>query len=242
MFVNQDQRPGAGYVEASSHPPSYNSLEHKSKKSSVPLNRNSRLLRLLRLQPAVIYLLIVSLQFAGAGDDSYISLIFTSPLVFWDLVGIANARNRFSTIPLELTLLLEFTFFGSFLYLLSAYLKAISLRDFYEGQVDGVNSTIEETVLCVLILYGVPLPDHYDIEAHRQSLRSVGAIYLYLDIRAYPAYWRYKRDYRRIKPVIVFTERGNPVAVFPPSQGTMLRRLSVDSLQGPFADQGDINA
>ncbi|KAI0438837.1 hypothetical protein F4803DRAFT_533752 [Xylaria telfairii] len=220
MFANQDEYPAADCIEAPC-PSFHTALGDKANNidSVVSSKRNSQLLRLFRVQSATIYLLYTI--FVGTAAFSILSLAFTSPLIYWDLIGFACARNRFSTIPLEVTLLLEFAFFGLFLYLDYGYFMALNApfrpeskynNDRYIFYIREQRSSILGAILSSLVM-------------------SVGTIYIYLDIHAYPTYRRYKRDYRKIKPRLVFTETGNPVAVFPPSEQSMLQRLSVDSLQ-----------
>ncbi|KAI0096087.1 hypothetical protein GGR51DRAFT_544315 [Nemania sp. FL0031] len=207
MFANQDHCSAAEHTEAL-HLNSFENApekEFKNIRSFVPLRRSSRLVRVFRIHTATLYLIFVTADYRYLSGDSGISIGFTSTLIFWDLVNLIYARSRLSTIPLEVNLLLEFTFLGLFLYL--GFVIVL------EVIVDNPYHVPFEAVLCFSIL-------------------PVGAYYVYSDIRAYPTHWRYKRDYRKIKPAIAFTETGNLVAVFPPSQEALIQRFSIDSLQG----------
>ncbi|KAI1277436.1 hypothetical protein F5Y07DRAFT_362959 [Xylaria sp. FL0933] len=187
----------------------------KDIKSPASYRRNSRLVRLFRLQSATIYLVWVALNYFWG---EYKPFIFTCPLIFWDLVGFACTRNTLSTIPLEINMIFEIAFFGSFIYL--NYLDSWALAQEEADHFSGDPCRLLGVLLGFLIL-------------------EVGALYIYLDIRAFPRHWRYKRDYRKMKPFLVFTETGSPVAVFPPSRETIVQRLSVDSLQHTHTDQND---
>ncbi|KAI0528474.1 hypothetical protein GGR58DRAFT_495833 [Xylaria digitata] len=213
MFANQDWLPAVNHIEAQHLPPFDNARLHESKKanSSTPLKRKSRLLHLLRLQPTFIYLFFT--LFGWGHKSIELSLIFTCPLIFWDLVGFACTYNRFSAIPLEVNLPLEFTFIGGYIFLGVGH----AMGDVYYGTLYFIGDEVVGAVTCFLISF-------------------VTAVYIYLNIRDFPAYRRYKRDYRKIKPLLAFTETGDPVAVFPPSRDTVLRRFSVDSLQEIYAD------
>ncbi|KAI0972796.1 hypothetical protein F4678DRAFT_52381 [Xylaria arbuscula] len=211
MFRTQEQNSEANFGMVS-HCPSCNLIEDKSEnvESSVPLLQRSRLLRLLRVQSATILLLYILLYNRAIFD---LPLIFTCPLIFWDLIGLACTYTRFSPLPLEINLLLELIFLGCFVYLSYDYFAV-----FYQFYWEPYGLQALGPILSLLV-----------------SL--VGVVYLYLDIRAYPTHWRYKRDYRKTKPLIAFTETGTPVAFFQPPQQTILQRLSIDSLQELQYDQ-----
>ncbi|KAI1304447.1 hypothetical protein F5Y03DRAFT_169935 [Xylaria venustula] len=211
MFGIQEQRSGASYGEILHHPFSCNSIEDKSDNVEAPgpHHRKSKLLGLLRVQPAIVLLFHVL-----SDEDPFIygpPLILTSPLIFWDLVGLACSLSRFPPIPLEINLLLELIFFGCFVYLSYEYFLFVP-----DYQVDyGVSNRETPTLGAILSLL----------------VLLTGSVRLYFDIRAYPTHRRYKLDYRKTKPLIAFTKTGAPVAFFQPSQETILQRLSIDSLQ-----------
>ncbi|KAI0418474.1 hypothetical protein F5X98DRAFT_337274 [Xylaria grammica] len=195
----------------------YNTLEHELVLNNVvnsPIlsRRNNRSLRLLRLQPAVISLFF-SITFFVSWDP--MPLIFICPLILWDLIDLARARNRFSAIPFEVNLLLELAFFGSFIYMVYFYLNKL---------IGTVPVSFRDLVLFSRREAIIAIPGWVLISL-------VSSVYIYLNIRAYPAHRRYTRDYHKIKPIIAFTETGNPIAVFPPLPEAELQRLSIDSLQ-----------
>lgn len=67
----------------------------------------------------------------------------------------------------------------------------------------------------------------------------MSSLFIFNAARDYPKYWRYKRDYRKIKPFLVFTKEGTPMAAVPflqPPGDMPLARLSVDSLRQPSED------
>ncbi|KAI0191031.1 hypothetical protein EV127DRAFT_493953 [Xylaria flabelliformis] len=221
LVSTQNRRSTADCVEASRLP----RFSSKRAESSRPFNRNNPLLRLLRLQAATVYLLCVLSLAPGIDFNS--SLISTCPLIFWDLIGFACARDKISVIPLEIHLFIEFIFFGSYLFLVG--LNTVETTEeviFWEentGRYMFGYPSVVGTSLCLVI-------------------SSVCAVYFYIDTRAYQAHRRYKRDYQKIKPIIAFTETGSPIAVFPPSQDIMLQRLSVDSLQEVHVDRNEFEA
>ncbi|KAI0505974.1 hypothetical protein F5B22DRAFT_651260 [Xylaria bambusicola] len=187
--------------------------------SSGNLNRRGLLLRMSRLPLAATYLTYASLV------DVYVifvtSLVATVPLIFWDVVMFAGVRTKLSIILIEINLLLELIFLGPFLYLdyyYYSYIAQIASNGAYYYHYNYFE--VVGAVLCSFI-------------------SSIGFACFYLNIRECRAHWVYKRDCRKIKPLLAFTETGSPVAVFPPAQDILLQRLSVDSLQEVHASQNE---
>ncbi|KAI1172875.1 hypothetical protein F4777DRAFT_559816 [Nemania sp. FL0916] len=185
---------------------------------ALPWNRKRQYLRLLRLQPSIIYLYWT--LFVWLGPLFFLSYVVCPTVIYHDLVNLLFIRGKFRLLPLEASLFAEFAFLASFIVL--AIVNLIELIMIAQIGLP-LQSLVLTLIFCLLI-------------------GSVSAIFLYLEIRNYINYRRYKRDYSKFKPIIVFTGAGNPVAVFPTIQtcdGVELDRLSMDSLEMTEADQGD---
>ncbi|KAI8946200.1 hypothetical protein F4801DRAFT_565420, partial [Xylaria longipes] len=71
-------------------------------------------------------------------------------------------------------------------------------------------------------------------------LHSVASIvFIYGEVRVYPYYWRYEHGYCNIRPLLMFSKVGDPVAVLPCPQPTeeWLNRLSRSILLQQFIEE-----
>lgn len=159
---------------------------------------------------------------------------------FWDLVSSIYALTWRFGIPLETSTVVELLFLAIHLYSFVDTINAF-LRESYErARMDGFEYDIppispQLIILWVPIMYeSLIYPRSTSCVLTTRQIRVIDLISVFCQVRDYLGKWRYKRDCRKIKPLIVFTTTGSPVVVLPRylhPPGTASGRLSVDSLQ-----------
>ncbi|KAI1158398.1 hypothetical protein F5B18DRAFT_641194 [Nemania serpens] len=177
-------------------------------------NRRRRVLLLLQAQPAVVNLVGLLSMFPDGGGGDQIRFYI---LAFSVTTGLLIFRDA-------VLFLLSFSkvsrkFLAVDILVELVFISAFLFEIYWSLSKEYI--ALVPAVLCLLIVV-------------------VSIVFVYLDARAYSKYRRYKQNYRKITPLVVFTETGSPVAVFPHSGvscETYLERLSVDSLQQVSTDQ-----
>ncbi|KAI3320959.1 hypothetical protein HD806DRAFT_208898 [Xylariaceae sp. AK1471] len=188
-------------------------------------------LPLLRLVPAAILLglffawprhALLSVRF-----DLFIAIIST--VTFWDLLALILGRGKLTILSLELILFIETILIAASLYGVVEYVKFCMHWRRVETSFHWFLMNHLDLVTIVLWV----------------ATTIMTLIFFYQYIRAYPEHWRLRRDRRGIKPLIAFSETGDPMAVLPsfPRHGdTTIERLSIDSLQQPHEDEWEVQS
>ncbi|KAI1748329.1 hypothetical protein F4782DRAFT_379197 [Xylaria castorea] len=175
-------------------------------------NRRSVILLLLRSLLTISYSVLIITRVIHFYDlyGYPLSITAFSICIFWDAVAIISIRNKSYDISLKGALSIELSILATFFVLLISAIR-------------------------ISILLFIDSYTHYKYIAHflLVLIILVSIVFVFNDVRAYPKYWRYKRDCRNIRPLLVFTSAGKPMAILPFRQPTeeSLDRLSVDSLQ-----------
>ncbi|KAI0101531.1 hypothetical protein GGR51DRAFT_530057, partial [Nemania sp. FL0031] len=178
--------------------------------------RIKRALLITRLLSAIIY---VTLCFTGDLFHSF----FGDRLLVPALLAVTISTSDFITIfftPRQYSSHLSVTtlFFELIIIMVSVYWLAYCIILFpIASQIR--RTQIPSEVLSLLVM--VPI-------------FTVSVVMIVHDGRALPENWRMKRGSRKVRPLLVFTKTGDPLAVLPipqPDEGENAARLSLDSLQ-----------
>ncbi|KAI0194238.1 hypothetical protein F4808DRAFT_441450 [Astrocystis sublimbata] len=217
--VAEDSSPSLSHCDSEPYPANARSFES--------VDQRFKNLRILRFQSAITDLVFGFTTWDGLFEAQptffLFSTIITTLLIFWDLLGFACTQNRFALLPLEVCLVVELAFFGTFVFLVYGSIRIVNLSLGVTLLENGVAKSYNGSLFKIKITTSVFI------------LLTTG-FHIYHCIRACPTHWQYRQDYRKIKPILVFTEQGSPVAIFPPSEETIVQRLSVDSLEHSLAE------
>ncbi|KAI1815904.1 hypothetical protein GGS20DRAFT_302111 [Poronia punctata] len=192
----------------------------EDEKPSKMWSQMRRIMSLLRIVAPIVYLLLAPKYDLFRSHQHIWNVVFCIAAVYWNLLALVLPSQKFALLTLELMIGVEAFFALGALYVLitsvGASLGPEDLGDVGQEHRNSIRRFHIILGLCLPILIpSILLLDQY--------------------IRSYSANWRYRQDYRRIKPVLVFNETGDPVAILPvPAirDGVPVERLSTDSLQG----------
>ncbi|KAI1738730.1 hypothetical protein F4680DRAFT_449844 [Xylaria scruposa] len=174
--------------------------------------RFQRFLRLLLATVAIVA--VVSDSSSGNGnfwlvDWSFQFFTINGFIIFWDLVSLSLGHRQFAILSLELIIFTEISMLAAFIY---------GIVEYTEPYI--INEQPPPGDIFILLLWVLAT--------------IITLILLYQYIRSYPNYWRLRRDSRGTKPLIAFSETGDPIAILPSTfrySEIAVERLSIDSLQ-----------
>ncbi|KAI0543314.1 hypothetical protein F4679DRAFT_569189 [Xylaria curta] len=179
-----------------------------------------RFQRLLRLLPATIAIIaVVSDSSLGnnyfwLADWGFQFFTINGFIIFWDLLSLALGHRRFAILSLELIVFIETSLLAALIYGIVEYIEPYFTNEQPPAEIFILLLWVLATIITLLLFYQY--------------------------IRSYPEHWRLRRDSRGIKPLIAFSETGDPIAILPSTSrhsDMAFERLSIDSLQ--HSHEGD---
>ncbi|KAI0188682.1 hypothetical protein EV127DRAFT_497276 [Xylaria flabelliformis] len=173
--------------------------------------------RLLRLLPAAV--LIIAEVYASSlreyyyfWVDEWSSQFFTINgfIIFWDSLSLALGYRQFAILSLELIIFAETSLLAASIYGIVEYAEMFIKYQQPPPEISTFLLWVWATIITLILFYQC--------------------------IRDYLEHWRLRRYSRGIKPLIAFSETGDPIAVLPIAfrhNHIAVERLSIDSLQQP---------